>query len=457
MSLFTDRPNQRKFCLSLLVLVFVVTTGLVACSPAAEQATKPRVYVLVVDAMRADKLPEAETPTIDNLIDSGAYVPRSRAAVSAQTRVNFVSLPTGTYAGKHGIIGAGYMNENWKYRSTDYPKPQQAQEDLPVPTVFEVLDSELGMTTAYLGMKGYELVGGRGADYQTVGEDYLPEKLLENKHKAKVGGSKEKAIKYKLEMNAQLLEELKGVVKKKDPRFLIANFGASDYMGHSLGVGDAYLRAISNADRQIGKFLRFLEEQGVRKQSTIIVTGDHGMTEVENPENVLVEGSYEDPDFPELADKGIEHAVMSRGGLAFSLYIRDDSRVREAYNWLREQKWVRSIYSEHGLRGLDGSLSDLNYYVPRKSGDFFVEISNEYTVSFASQGQHGSLRDSDMLVPLVLAGRNVKSGLKLDRQTRVVDVAPTVLGLFGLEPAKHLEAQGELLDPVFTARKATEN
>ncbi len=445
----TKRAFLSRTGLILLIGLLVPVFLLGGCGPAEqpEISAEARVYILAIDAFRADKLAVAETPTLDGLIEQGAYVESTRVTVPSQTRVNFVTLPTGTHADRHGVVGSSYRNPDWRFRSTDFPDYEGAQNNLPVPTIFEVVGQELGMSSAYYAMKGYELVGARGADFQTYGEEYLPAEHWQNRYQDEIDGSWDRAVELKQEMDQYLFEQLVDLVETDNPHLILANFAALDYVGHQHGVEDDYLNTITNADRLIGEFLQLLEEHGLRENSTIVITSDHGMTPT-NPENVIMGGHWEDPDFPQLDELGIEHSAHSRGGLSFSLYIRDSERIEETYDWLREQSWAEMIYSEHELSGLDGTLSELNYYYPGRTGDFFISVDNNYTVGFPSRGQHGSLRDSDMYVPLIMVGPGIRQGLKIDQAgaAQTVDIAPTILHLLGLDPLLHLDAQGTVLE-----------
>lgn len=435
-----------RFTASIL-LVLLAACGRGAPPPPPEAAPPdvhpgPYVFVLVIDGLRPDILRQ-EAPNIDRLAEAGAVCWRGRASVPSQTRVNFVTIPTGAHADRHGIVGGAYRDDSWVLHRTDRPDPVAAQRGVLVPTVFEALEAA-GIPTAYLGMKGYEIVGGRGASIAEAGRDLIPDEIYENRYE--IEGNEDRWVDDRIAMNRHVLDRLREVVEKNGVRFAIANLGATDYVAHKLGPETPhYRRAVRATDAQVGEFVRFLDERGIRDSTTIVITADHGFTQILHPENVLLKGGGEEGGaIPEIAAAKIEHDAISRGGLSFSLYVRDPRRVRDAYRILRGLPWVAKIYTEHDLPGRDGTLSDLRYHLPGRTGDFFVDVHPTHTLNFDNRGQHGSTSDTDMTIAIILSGRGVRPGAVLDAAGNI-DIAPTVLALFGLDPAAHLEADGRVL------------
>jgi hypothetical protein len=72
-----------------------------------------------------------------------------------------------------------------------------------------------------------------------------------------------------------------------------------------------------------------------------------------------------------------------------------------------------------------------------------VDLDDEVTVNRPVTGNHGSLRDIDMQIPLVLSGAGIARGVVAGK-AELVDVAPTVARLLGLR-ANLLQADGRVL------------
>jgi len=62
-----------------------------------------RIYVIVIDGCRKDRLEEANTPTIDNLRNEGTEYSNMRTTYPARTVVCFSSMFTGASKEKHGV------------------------------------------------------------------------------------------------------------------------------------------------------------------------------------------------------------------------------------------------------------------------------------------------------------------------------------------------------------------
>ena len=73
-----------------------------------------------------------------------------------------------------------------------------------------------------------------------------------------------------------------------------------------------------------------------------------------------------------------------------------------------------------------------------------VDLDDDVSLNYPQPGQHGSLRESDMRIPLILSGAGVARGRVLGKAS-LVDVAPTVVRLLGL-PQKVLRPDGRVLD-----------
>jgi predicted AlkP superfamily pyrophosphatase or phosphodiesterase len=84
-----------------------------------------------------------------------------------------------------------------------------------------------------------------------------------------------------------LLENVKGspntarrageVILQKKPTFLFVHFDDVDHAGHSSGwKSSQYMQAVEEVDGLIGNLLAALTEAGIREQTVVIMTADHG-------------------------------------------------------------------------------------------------------------------------------------------------------------------------------------
>lgn len=437
---------KMKKRLKLIVLICFSAAAFLIVSSCREDTGTERVYIIIIDGLRPDRFTEADTPNLDRMIAYGAFTDRARAAIPTQTRVNFVTIPTGARADRHLVFGGIYRDENWQTVRTDGPTIKEAQQSVPVPTVFEVLEDR-GIKTAYFVNKGYELVGGRGASIQVKVQDLIPSDMWGMRYNDEINGSRELALENWLHMDNVLMNEAIEILKEEQIKFFIMNLGANDYVGHKLGpMSDEYLITIENADRLIGNLMDFLHEKEWHGDTAVIVGSDHGFTQVGNHENVIMPaGTRYSDTIRELEEEDIVHNAYGRGGMGFAVYLKNPQEdLQLAFEILDSLPYTDRIYTLEEIPEAYGTLSDIDCYAPGYSGELFVDLNPDYTLNFDNRGQHGSTRDDDVVVPFIMYGRNIKSGVMIDTAENA-DMAPTSLALFGIDHRDYLEAQGRII------------
>jgi arylsulfatase A-like enzyme len=217
---------------------------------------------------------------------------------------------------------------------------------------------------------------------------------------------------------------------------VVINLGSADYAAHSFGPSSArYRSAIEYIDSLVGDLLHALDSLGIRDRSAVILSSDHGFSEVEASRVVAPVSGDGGHTLPPLSRAGIEHFVINTGGASMGVYVRDKKRVAEAG------------------AGCDRTLRGLRSYFPGRSPDLMVDLDDDAALNYAQPGQHGSLRETDMRIPLILSGAGVAHGRVFGKGS-LVDVAPTALRLLGISP-RLLQADGRVLDEALEAPGAS--
>ena len=411
-------------------------------APSARPAD--HVVVVMLDGCRPDTLRRANAPVLHGLAAAGTTYLRARTVYPSQTRVAFVSLPTGAYPGSHGIVGGNDVKDpDWKTVGMGDEDPIATQALVVRPTVFEAAASA-GLTSLYAAMKGYELVGGRGATWTIDGRKTLDPEAYHTRYQPAVQGSADLAAGYKHALSRQILDQTLGVLREKRPNFVIVNLGTADYAAHSFGPeSPRYVQAIEFLDGLVGDLLKALDDLGIRQRTAIVVSADHGFSEVDPSRLVAPVADSGGHRLEVLASRGIEHFVSNTGGASMGLYVRDKRRVPEAVATLRAEPWTEAVYCEDASAACDRSLRSLRAYYPGRSPDAMVDLDDDASLNYPQPGQHGSLRHDDMAIPLILSGAGIAAG-KVAGEARLVDVAPTVMRLLGLPP-EGLRPDGRVL------------
>ncbi len=443
------RPEKTKRHLALGSLTAVVALAASPLASGERPATPNRpsdfVFVIMLDGTRPDVLRQADALVIHQLEERGVRYLQATTVYPSQTRVAFVSLPTGAYPEKHGIVGGDEIKDgHWQTIPMGNDDPVATQALVACPTFFEEA-AGAGLTSLYAAMKGYELVGARGATWTINGKRTLDAVGYPTRYLPEVSGSADLAAGYKQLLSRELLDQALDVIRTKRPNLVVLNLGSADYAAHSFGPASVrYRDTIAYLDSLVGDLLHALDALGIRDRSAVIISADHGFSEVDGSRVVAPTAGGGGHTLEALARAGIEHFVINTGGASMGIYVRDKRRVREAVALLRGEPWCESIYCEAEGAGCDRSLRALRSYFPGRSPDLMVDVDDDAALGFSQPGQHGSLRAADMRIPLILSGAGVAHG-KVFGKGSLVDVAPTALRLLGISP-RVLQPDGRVLD-----------
>jgi Type I phosphodiesterase / nucleotide pyrophosphatase/Sulfatase len=201
------------------------------------EAVSEKVVVIVVDGMRKERFSEAVTPFMDSLKQNGTEYTNMETVYPARTVVCFTSMFTGTYPFEHGITS----NMVWKL-------------GIKVESIFDSL-RKVGKKGRLLGIA--HLVDSMGSDVETV-----------------------TAVMHNDKADPNIMQRAKKIMKEQDPDLFIVQMIATDQTGHSRGVlYDEYLQKIHEADLLIEDFVKWLEEEGKMKNTTLFICADHGQAD----------------------------------------------------------------------------------------------------------------------------------------------------------------------------------
>ena len=225
-------------------------------TPAATNRTPPRgkrLLIIGIDGLRPDALKAAKTPHLDKLIAEGAYADNTQILGMRYRKNDTISGPgwasilTGVWADKHGV------NDNnaskMKHRA--------------FPGVLERIKS------SYPDELTVSLVTWRALHEQIV-------RGADDSRNLKPKGSKDYAT-----ADRRCGEAAVKVLTEKQPLAMLVYFGNVDTTGHARGFHPGvapYLRAIEQADTQVGRVLAAMNSRPTFAQEDwlVLVTTDHG-------------------------------------------------------------------------------------------------------------------------------------------------------------------------------------
>ncbi|MGO4955717.1 alkaline phosphatase family protein [Luteococcus sp. Sow4_B9] len=166
-----------------------------------------------------------------------------------------------------------------------------------------------------------------------------------------------------------------------------------DHTGHGRGVASSeWLATLTAVDAFAGRLREALDDE-----VCLLVTGDHGMVDVPPQRHILVE------DVPSL-QRGVD--VLAGEGRLRQVWTRDVEAVRSRWGAELGERAVvttREDAIEQGWFGpMDGQVRD-------RFGDVLVAMRDDWAVmsralpgELGLVGQHGSLTEREMRVPLLV-------------------------------------------------------
>ena len=340
--------------------------------PAVDLPSARRYVVLLVDGL-GHQLLARHLGDVDHLSELFGTAQRLTAGVPSTTATSLTCLGTGCAPGRHGVAGyafrspesGGVMNAlTWE------GGPEDVAGFQPVETVFEQA-AAAGVAVTSVAPARFEASGLtraalRGPDFVAMlDESDLALRIMETVRASRRG---ERSLVYVYER-------------------------ALDHAGHGKGVGsDRWLEVL----RRVDLFTKLLREE-LDDDVVLLVTGDHGMVDIAQERMIMVE------DEPGLLS-GVD--LFAGEGRLRQLYTsRADQVTRRWRSRLGERAWV--VSREEAVDA--GWFGPLDERVADRFGDVLVAMRTDWAVmtralprELTLVGQHGSLTEAEMAVPLLV-------------------------------------------------------
>jgi len=149
-------------------------------------------------------------------------------------------------------------------------------------------------------------------------------------------------------------------------------------------------------------------------------------------------------------EKIVENACSAVNSVApsFSLifvHLEDLDAIGHAYGWLSPEQKTAAI-------GIDKAIADLMACARQSEEETKIPV---VMVIFGDHGghrkTHGDAIKSDLQVPWIVVGDGIEVGYEIKGKVRLLDTMPTILKIFGENPAILLpEAEGKIIKEIFT-------
>ena len=227
-STFTETPTQTATATQTAT---PESTATLTPTP-APHAT--RVLILSIDGLRPDAIALAPMPNLLALMQNSAYTLNAQTVLPSVTLISHASMLTGLCPSKHGVDWNDYLPENGYASGID---------------LFDIAHTAGLQTVMYVGKeKLRQLTEPSSTDIFTFINDrdlVITEKLIAD--------------------------------FPQDFGLLFIHFPTPDWMGHEYGwMSSQQLSVVFRADEALGQILAELDARGLREETLIIVTSDHG-------------------------------------------------------------------------------------------------------------------------------------------------------------------------------------
>ncbi|NHJ48118.1 MAG: sulfatase-like hydrolase/transferase [Asgard group archaeon] len=202
---------------------------------AIPESITDQILILFVDGLRYDKMLEANTPNMDNLMTNGTTFSNHHAILPSYSTVNYASFSTGASTNLTDVFSNGYNGE------------------MNLPTLFSLI-TDLNKSLIAQGDSWFKFLGD-DADVAVQIEDEF----------------------HSLEEGKKIRDAVFATIPGNFSKIQFIGFEDVDAAGHEFGAAsDRYLEIIETVDSYIGEILDLYNSLNQLENTTIVLFSDHG-------------------------------------------------------------------------------------------------------------------------------------------------------------------------------------
>lgn len=418
---------------------------------------KKKVIVVSIDSLISADIPILKgLPNIGRLMEKASYAVDIECVYPTLTYPCHTTIVTGVYPDRHGIsnnevldINAGKADWYWW------------RKDVKTSTVIDIA-KEAGLSTATVT---WPVMCASGADYN-IGEIWAPSERDDPTPYFDQADSL--AVKHIFERNKKKLRWLctpefdefaaacaSDIIHEFHPDLMLVHFSYVDHQRHKLGVDSpAITGPLAFVDEKIGQIMKAVEEEGLSDQTEYVILGDHGQINchaVFHLNKVLMEMGYIDIDEENLVSG---YRIYSHScAYSAQIYLDHGMNEKEAMEILTEiqkkyPECIQRIYTKQEVKKkfhTDGSFQfmlegcDGVSFGKTVLSDQVVETAIDNSDYRWSNSTHGHDPRKGDKPPFIISGPSAARDRVL-HGGRLVDEAPTIMKLFGID-MKNVDGQ----------------
>jgi len=234
---------------NVLSTLLILSTGFgcLFTTSQTQAAVSPPQHIVVIgcDGFGSLGFTASNAPVLQRLMREGAYTLHARGVMPTSSSPNWASMIMGAGPEQHGVTSNDWMPDKFDIA------PIAVGSGGIFPTIFGLIREQ--KPNAFIACV-HDWDG-----FARLLEPKAPN-LIEN-----VKGS------------ALTANRAIEVIKEKKPTFLFIHFDDVDHAGHKFGwKSPEYFQAVEEVDALIGKVDGALSDAGIRKDTVLIMTADHG-------------------------------------------------------------------------------------------------------------------------------------------------------------------------------------
>ena len=377
------------------------------------------------------------------MVRDGAHAKAVESVYPSVTYAAHATIVTGVRPWKHGICA----NTQWSERGTTRDWYWFAK-DLKARTLWQAA-REKGKKVA---ITYWPTSVGAEADW-VLGEIWDPEAKETPKRlnaaatpgllvelSLALGIPQEKIAEDKAAIDAFVSRAAAYMFRKYKPDLQLVHLLNVDEVQHKQGrEAEAVKEAVRRQDESIERIRKGIEDSGLKETTLLIVLGDHGFTDVSkniNPNALLRDAGYIEAEEGQV--KSWRALARSSGGSA-AIYVKEKGDVGKVAEIFRkatahEGQAIYRVIEREELDALGYNPEAALALEPEKGWAFSGALAPALVHGLPTvKGNHGQLPSRPELWTGFLAcGAGVKTGAVVEKM-RLIDVAPTVAKLLGLE------------------------
>lgn len=249
---------MKKVSRYFVLMGVILISGLMAsCSHGAKNTPKAKHVIMIgIDGWASKSIPQANMPTVKDLMKNGSYTLQKRSVLPSASAINWASNFMGAGTESHGYT-------RWNTQIPDIPSTVVNEHNI-FPTIFSILKEQKpeAKTAAIFDWDGIKYV----IDTLAVDDVMLRYHAGYGKEYGEGFGDPFDYVKEAIEY-----------IKNEKPTLFSIYFGALDQAGHTYGwYTDDYYRTENILDQCIAQIVQAVKDAGIYDDTIIVLTADHG-------------------------------------------------------------------------------------------------------------------------------------------------------------------------------------